>query len=202
MSFLVEESILNAFEKQKQLIILLKNENTNIVVLSLFTLFFIASFLTIPGLMLIVTLSTGFFFGLWEGMIIVLFATNFGAMLTFVVVKLFLKKINLNYEKFNFIKTRFDKKGLYYLFALRVVPVFPNFTINLAMPLTSIKTVDFLWVSVLGTIPGAYVVLKAGENLNLINSPTDIFQLDILVYLLIIGILPFFINFLQKSVLK
>ena len=54
MSFLVEESILNVFEKQKQLIILLKNENTNIVVLSLFTLFFIASFLTIPGLMLIV----------------------------------------------------------------------------------------------------------------------------------------------------
>ena len=46
------------------------------------------------------------------------------------------------------------KDGAFYLFALRVVPVFPFFLVNLAMGLTPIRTRTFYWVSQLGMLAG------------------------------------------------
>ncbi|HCS28064.1 MAG TPA: TVP38/TMEM64 family protein, partial [Spongiibacteraceae bacterium] len=50
-----------------------------------------------------------------------------------------------------------EKDGAFYLFTLRLVPVFPFFLINLAMGLTPIKTWTFYWVSQLGMLAGTAV---------------------------------------------
>ena len=63
-----------------------------------------------------------------------------------------------------------DKDGAFYLFTLRLVPVFPFFVINLAMGLTPIRTWTFYWVSQLGMLAGTVVYVNAGTQIAQIDS--------------------------------
>jgi uncharacterized membrane protein YdjX (TVP38/TMEM64 family) len=58
-----------------------------------------------------------------------------------------------------------EKEGGYYLFALRLAPVFPFFVINLAMGLTPMRARTFYWVSQLGMLPGTIIYVYAGTQL-------------------------------------
>ena len=58
-----------------------------------------------------------------------------------------------------------EKEGAFYLFALRLVPAFPFFVINLAMGLTPIRTWTFYWVSQVGMLAGTIVYVYAGTTL-------------------------------------
>ena len=53
----------------------------------------------------------------------------------------------------------------FYLFTLRLVPVFPFFVINLLMGLTAIRPRTFYWVSQLGMLAGTIVYVNAGTQL-------------------------------------
>ena len=57
------------------------------------------------------------------------------------------------------------REGAFYLFALRLVPAFPFFVINLAMGLTAIPARTFYWVSQVGMLPGTLVYVYAGTQL-------------------------------------
>ncbi|MGH6885437.1 MAG: FAD-dependent oxidoreductase, partial [Geminicoccales bacterium] len=57
------------------------------------------------------------------------------------------------------------REGAFYLFALRLVPAFPFFVINLVMGLTPIRTWTFYWVSQLGMLAGTIVYVYAGTQL-------------------------------------
>ena len=50
-------------------------------------------------------------------------------------------------------------------FALRLVPAFPFFLINLAMGLTSLPTRTYYWVSQIGMLPGTLLYVYAGTQL-------------------------------------
>ena len=49
------------------------------------------------------------------------------------------------------------REGAFYLFALRLVPIFPFFIINLLMGLTPIRTWTFYWVSQVGMLAATLV---------------------------------------------
>lgn len=66
------------------------------------------------------------------------------------------------------------RDGAYYLFTLRLVPLFPFFVINLAMGLTTLKTITFYWVSQLGMLAGTLVYANAGTQLAKIESLSGI----------------------------
>ena len=57
------------------------------------------------------------------------------------------------------------REGAFYLFALRLVPAFPFFAINLLMGLTPIRTWTYFWVSQLGMFAGTVVFVYAGTKL-------------------------------------
>jgi pyruvate/2-oxoglutarate dehydrogenase complex dihydrolipoamide dehydrogenase (E3) component len=57
------------------------------------------------------------------------------------------------------------REGAFYLFALRLVPAFPFFVINLVMGLTPIRAWTFYWVSQLGMLAGTIVYVYAGTQL-------------------------------------
>jgi dihydrolipoamide dehydrogenase len=57
------------------------------------------------------------------------------------------------------------REGAFYLFALRLVPIFPFWLINLAMGLTPIPTWTFYWVSQIGMLAGTIVYVYAGTQL-------------------------------------
>ncbi len=122
--------------------------------------------LSLPGAA-IMTLVAGAVFGLLWGTLIVSFASTIGATLAFLVSRFLLRDwVQEKFgDKLKPINDGVSREGAFYLFALRLVPVFPFFVINLVMGLTPIRTWTYYWVSQLGMFTGTVVYVYAGTQL-------------------------------------
>ena len=122
--------------------------------------------LSLPGAA-ILTLVGGAIFGLLWGTVIVSFASSIGATLAFLASRFVLRDwVQAKFgDKLKPINEGVAREGAFYLFALRLVPAFPFFVINLVMGLTPIKTRTFYWVSQLGMLAGTAVFVYAGTQL-------------------------------------
>lgn len=93
-----------------------------------FAIYVAVTALSLPGAA-ILTLAAGALFGLVQGLIIVSFASSIGATLAFLVSRFILRDTVRNKfkEKLKKIDEGVEKQGAFYLFTLRLVPVFPFF---------------------------------------------------------------------------
>ncbi|MFM9972070.1 MAG: VTT domain-containing protein, partial [Burkholderiales bacterium] len=147
--------------------------------------------LSLPGAALL-TLAAGAIFGLGWGTLIVSFASSIGATLAFLVSRfLFRESIQSRFgDKLRAINAGVDKEGALYLLALRLVPAFPFFVINLVMGLTPIRTWSFYWVSQLGMLAGTLVYVNAGTQIARIDSLSGLLSPGLLVSLALLGVFP------------
>ncbi len=122
--------------------------------------------LSLPGAT-ILTLAAGAIFGLLAGTVIVSFASSIGATLAFLASRYLLRDwVQGKFgDKLKPINDGIAREGAFYLFALRLVPAFPFFVINLVMGLTPIRTWTFYWVSQVGMLAGTIVYVYAGTQL-------------------------------------
>ena len=122
--------------------------------------------LSLPGAALM-TLAGGAVFGLMWGTLIVSFASSIGATLAFLASRFVLRDwVQQKFgDKLKRINDGMAKEGAFYLFALRLVPAFPFFVINLVMGLTPMRTRTFYWVSQVGMLAGTVVFVYAGTQL-------------------------------------
>ncbi len=161
-------------------------------VIGLFSLIYVISTaLSLPGAT-ILTLAAGAIFGLWTGLIFVSFASTIGATFAFLASRFLFRDLILNRfkEKLESINQGIQKEGAFYLFTLRLVPLFPFFLINLVMGLTPIPVLTFFFVSQIGMLPGTLVYVNAGTQLAQIDSLKGILSPAILLSFILIGILP------------
>jgi pyruvate/2-oxoglutarate dehydrogenase complex dihydrolipoamide dehydrogenase (E3) component/uncharacterized membrane protein YdjX (TVP38/TMEM64 family) len=131
-----------------------------------FAIYVAVTALSLPGAT-IMTLAGGAVFGVVTGTILVSFASSIGATLAFLVSRFLLRhwvqaRVGARMKAFD---DGVAKEGAFYLFALRLVPLFPFWLINLAMGLTAIRTWTFYWVSQLGMLAGTVVYVYAGTQL-------------------------------------
>ena len=122
--------------------------------------------LSVPGAF-VLTIIAGALFGLVWGTMLVSFASSIGATLAFLTSRVLLRewvqrKLGGRLAAIN---AGVEKEGAYYLFALRLTPVFPFFVINLALGLTPMRARTFYWVSQLGMLPGTVIYVYAGTQL-------------------------------------
>lgn len=166
-------------------------ENPVLSVGVFFALYVAVTALSLPGAA-ILTLAAGALFGLWQGLIIVSFASSVGATLAFLVARFILRDtVRQRFgEKLKSIDAGVEKQGAFYLFTLRLLPVFPFFLINLLMGLTSIKTFTFYWVSQVGMLAGTIVYVNAGTQLAQIDSLSGILSPGLLLSFILLGIFP------------
>ena len=167
-------------------------QNSLLTIVGFFSLYVIVTGASLPGA-LILTLAAGAIFGLVPGVILVSFASSIGATLAFLVSRFVLRdsvqaKFGNNLKAIN---EGIQKDGAFYLFALRLVPAFPFFVINLVMGLTSLKTSTFYWVSQLGMFAGTIVYVNAGTQLAQIESASGILSLKLLLSFVLLAFLPF-----------
>jgi len=167
-------------------------ENSVLTIAGFFVIYVLVTAASLPGAA-ILTLTAGAIFGLATGLVIVSFASSIGASLAFLVSRyLFQESIQ---EKFgNSLKSINDgiaKDGAFYLFALRLVPAFPFFVINLVMGLTPIKLKTFYWVSQVGMLAGTIVYVNAGTQLAQIESPAGILSPGLILSFVLLALLPF-----------
>ncbi|MBB68000.1 MAG: pyridine nucleotide-disulfide oxidoreductase [Rickettsiales bacterium] len=166
-------------------------ENPLVSIGVFFAIYVAVTALSLPGAA-ILTLAAGALFGLVQGFVIVSFASSVGATLAFLVARFILRDtVRKRFgEKLKKIDEGVEKQGAFYLFTLRLVPVFPFFLINLLMGLTSIKTWTFYWVSQLGMLAGTIVYVNAGTQLAQIDSLSGIVSPGLILSFVLLGIFP------------
>ena len=147
--------------------------------------------LSIPGAAAM-TLVAGALFGLGTGTLLVSFASSIGATLAFLVARFLLRDVVQRRfgRRLAAVNRGVERDGAYYLFALRLVPVFPFFVINLAMALTPIRTGTFYLVSQLGMLPGTLVYVNAGTQLGQVSAAGDILSPSLIGAFVLLGLFP------------
>jgi pyruvate/2-oxoglutarate dehydrogenase complex dihydrolipoamide dehydrogenase (E3) component/uncharacterized membrane protein YdjX (TVP38/TMEM64 family) len=156
-----------------------------------FVVYVIVTGLSLPGAAAL-TLAGGAIFGLLWGTVLVSFASSLGATLAFFAARfLFRDAVQTRFgERLKVIDAGIAKEGAFYLFTLRLVPLFPFFLINLAMGLTALPARTFYWVSQVGMLLGTIVYVNAGTELAKIDSLSGILSLRLLLSFALLGIFP------------
>ena len=166
--------------------------NHEFLVLGIYMLIYIlVTALSLPGAT-VLTLFGGALFGLTVGFIAVSFASTIGATLAAFVSRFLLREwVQGKFgDKLKMINEGVDEEGPFYLFTLRLIPVFPFFVINLAMGLTKMSLVTFFWVSQIGMVPGTLVYVNAGKELAKIESLSGILSPSLIIAFVLLGVIP------------
>ncbi|WP_320043048.1 TVP38/TMEM64 family protein [uncultured Desulfobacter sp.] len=147
--------------------------------------------LSLPGAA-VLTLAGGGLFGLVVGTVVVSFASTIGATLACLVSRFLLREwVQGKFgDKLAAINAGIAREGSFYLFTLRLVPVFPFFVINLLMGLTSMPLRTFFWVSQVGMLAGTIVYVNAGKELAKIDSLSGILSPGVLISFAVLGLFP------------
>lgn len=159
---------------------------------SLYFLFYTAiAALSIPGAALL-TLLGGALFGLWQGTLLVSFASTLGATLAMLTSRYLLRDwVSRRFARHMATVNRgMARDGAFYLFALRLMPLFPFVVVNLLAGLTAVGVRRYWWVSQLGMLPATVVYLNAGRQLSQLTSIHDIISPAMLAAFALLGLLP------------
>ena len=160
-------------------------------------LIFFVVYIAVTGLSLpgsaVMTLAGGALFGFWYALLLVSFASTIGATVAFLVSRLLLRDwVQQRFGRYlAALNSGFEKDGAFYLFSLRLVPLFPFFVINLLMGLLPIRTWPFYWVSQLGMLPATVLFVNAGTQLGELDSLSGIISLPLLGSFVLLAIFPF-----------
>ncbi len=155
-------------------------------------IYILATALSFPGAA-VLTLGAGAIFGLSIGVLLVSISSTIGATLAFLGARfLFGNYVQRKFSsRIDAINKGIQKEGAFYLFTLRLVPVFPFFLINLVMGLTPIGTGTFFWISIIGMLPGTIAYVNAGTQMAKLTSASGILSPELLLSFAVIGALPF-----------
>jgi uncharacterized membrane protein YdjX (TVP38/TMEM64 family) len=171
------------------------HSNLPLALLLFFLLYAATTALSLP-VAAVLSLLAGALFGRWLGTGLAALSATTGATLAF---------LSSRYVLRDWVRRHFGKRlaaldrgveqdGAYYLFTLRLVPVFPFFLINLGMGLTPMRVSTYAWVSLVGMLPGAFLYVNAGQALGTLDSPAGLISPGVLGSLALLGLAPLLIR--------
>lgn len=154
-------------------------------------IYIVVTALSLPGAA-VMTLAGGGFFGLVTGTIAVSVASTIGATCACLASRFILRDwVQSKFgEKLSAINEGIEKEGSFYLFSLRLIPIFPFFVINLLMGLTRMPIRTYFWVSQIGMLPATIVYVNAGKEIAKIDSVAGIASPTLLVSFALLGLFP------------
>lgn len=147
----------------------------------------------IPGTIFF-SLLAGALFGIYKGILLVIFSATAGASTCYFLSKIFGAPIAvwLWPQKIGFFRAEVAKqegKLLNYMLFLRVTPTLPNTFINFASPIVNIPYHIFFLATVFGLVPASFVSVRAGLTLGQLESVGDLYDAKTVFSLFIIGLL-------------
>jgi uncharacterized membrane protein YdjX (TVP38/TMEM64 family) len=167
-------------------------------------LIYFAAYVTITALSLpaagaLTVIAGALFERLW-GTVVVSAASTLGATLAMLASRYLLRDfVQRRYgARLEALQRGIDRDGAYYLFSLRLVPLFPFFLINLGMGLTRMPAGTFAAVSWLGMLPVTFLYVNAGTAMSRIDRPADALSPGVLVSLILVAALPLLIRRLLR----
>lgn len=147
----------------------------------------------IPGTIFF-SLLAGALFGVYKGLILVIFSATMGASSCYFLSKLFGAPVALWLwpHQVGFFRAEVAKrkgKLLNYMLFLRVTPTLPNTFINFTSPIVDIPYHIFLCATLFGLIPASILSVRAGLTLGQLESLGDLYDLKTVTLLFIIGVI-------------
>jgi uncharacterized membrane protein YdjX (TVP38/TMEM64 family) len=136
-------------------------------------------------------LLAGYLFGIWIGAAAVVFSSTLGGTILFLLAKtsfgaLLRRKMGGFYDK---IAGNMRENAVSYMLFMRLVPVFPYVVVNILPALFNIPLRLFLATSVIGMLPGVFVLVNLGRALAEIRGPSDLFSPGLLLAFTLLGLL-------------
>ncbi len=161
------------------------------VISAYIVIYILVTSLSLPGAA-IMTLAGGALFGLLIGTIVVSFASTIGATLACFVSRFVLRDwVQERFEdRLKEVNEGIAREGSFYLFTLRLIPIFPFWLINLVMGLTKMPLRTFYWVSQAGMLAGTIVYVNAGKELAKIRSISGILSPGLIISFVLLGLFP------------
>lgn len=188
----LEQYLTLSYLKEQQAHFVEAYQGNRVLVITIYMLVYIVvTALSLPGAA-VMSLAGGGMFGLVTGVVVVSFASSIGATCACVVARYLLRDWVQNRfgDRLAKINEGMDREGGFYLFSLRLVPVFPFFVINLTMGLTTIRLSTYYWVSQLGMLPATIVYVNAGKELAKLDSLRGILSPGLIFSFALLGLLP------------
>lgn len=166
-------------------------EHRAIVIAGYMVIYILATSLSLPGAV-VLTLAGGALFGLWVGTLVVSFSSAIGATFACLISRFLLRDLVQSKfgDKLSAVNRGIGQEGAFYLFTLRLIPVFPFFVINLVMGLTKLPLLTYYWISQIGMLPGTVVYVNAGKELAKIDSLTGILSPGLILSFALLGLFP------------
>ena len=166
-----------------------------------FLVYVVVTGLSIPGGATALTLVLAWFFGFWQAIVLVSFASTAGATIAFLLSRY----LSRDYVQRRFatqlesINRSLEAEGPFYLFTLRLIPTIPFFVINLAMGLTPMRARTYWWVSQLGMLPGTAVYVYAGSQVSDLQTLAEqgtggILTLPVISAFVLLGVFPLIVK--------
>jgi len=191
---------------QKEVLSNFVSENYIYSILLFISLYIVSVAFMIP-IATILTLSGGFLFGSFFGVIYVNIGATLGAILAFLFARYIIgDKVQAKYKKqLSKFNKELEANKYQYLFSLRFLPIFPFFLVNFLCGVTKLDLKTFIITTALGILPGSFVYTYAGNGLSHINSVKDIFSRNILYAFILLGVItliPVVIKKLKKQPLS
>lgn len=182
---------------------------TSIAFILIYTFVVITS---IPG-SLILTMTGGFLFGMFPGVLYNVIAAWTGAVIVFLAAR-----TSLGHE----IAARIAKRGgrvgrlqsalieheWSVLFSMRLIPVLPFFITNLVPAFVGVGFTAFAVTTLIGIIPGDLIYTALGDGLGEVFDVGEVPHLDIILQpkflypllgLAVLSLLPFFMRLIRRS---
>lgn len=170
---------------------ILYQEHRLAVVAAYMGIYITVTALSLPGAA-VLTMAGGALFGLAVGTVAASFASTIGATLACLVSRFLLREwVQEKFgDRLTTINDGIEREGAFYLFSLRLVPIFPFFVINTLMGLTRMPLFTFSWVSQIGMLAGTIVFVNAGKELSKIDSLSGIMSPGLLLSFVFLGLFP------------
>ena len=133
---------------------------TPIIYILLYT---VATLLILPSTAL--NLTSGAIFGIWLGTL----WTSIAAIIAAIVAFAFTRTVGREMVasklagRWQAIDAEMSQGGLFYVFAIRLLPLIPYGLVNFAAGLTSIRFRDYFLGTILGTVPGILPFVMLGK---------------------------------------
>ena len=161
------------------------------VIAAYMVIYILVTSLSLPGAA-IMTLAGGALFGLLIGTVVVSFASSIGATLACFISRFVLRDwVQHKFgDKLKTVNEGIETEGAFYLFTLRLIPIFPFWLINLVMGLTKMPIRTFYGVSQVGMLAGTLVYVNAGKELGQISSLSGILSPGLILSFILLGLFP------------
>lgn len=178
-------------QAQRDAIFAFRDEHFALSSAAYFFIYVLVAALSLPAAA-IITLAGGAVFGFWWGLLLVSFASSIGATLAFLLARTILRDwVQQRFGNYlDPINRGMERDGVFYLFTLRLVPLFPFFLVNLVMGLTPIRTGAFYVVSQLGMLFGTALYVNVGAQLGLVASIPGVMSIGVIRAVVVLAIFP------------